>query len=119
MDLPFAVSPDDVLAQPTRAGLFSLLGELKRPAGTAELAERLALHPNGVRVHLERMENAGLIQRSRAPQTRGRPPAERLCRPGPGAGAGDLCTARSTARPRGYGPRHRPRAGAPPRRPRR
>src|ERR1019366_10825877 len=73
MDLPFAVSPDDVLAQPTRAGLFALLGELKRPAGTAELAERLALHPNGVRVHLERMENAGLVQRSRARQARGRP----------------------------------------------
>ena len=73
MDRPYAVSPDDVLAQPTRAGLFALLGELKRPAGTAELAERLALHPNGVRVHLERMENAGLVQRSRARQARGRP----------------------------------------------
>jgi predicted ArsR family transcriptional regulator len=73
MDLPFAVSPGDTLAQPTRAGLFSLLGELKRPAGTVELAERLALHPNGVRVHLERMEDAGLVARSRAPQARGRP----------------------------------------------
>src|ERR1019366_9024336 len=73
MDLPFVVSPDDVLAQPTRASLFSMLGELKRPAGTAELAERLALHPNGVRVHLERMEDAGLVARSRARQARGRP----------------------------------------------
>jgi len=73
MDLPFAISPGDTLAQTTRAGLFSLLGELKRPAGTVELAERLALHPNGVRVHLERMEDAGLVARSRAPQARGRP----------------------------------------------
>ena len=73
MDLPLAVSPDDTLAQPTRAGLFSLLGEFKRPAGTVELAERLGLHPNGVRVHLERMEEAGLVARSRAPQPRGRP----------------------------------------------
>jgi predicted ArsR family transcriptional regulator len=73
MDLPFAVSADDTLAQPTRASLFFMLGELKRPAGTVELAERLALHPNGVRVHLERMEGAGLVARSRAPQARGRP----------------------------------------------
>jgi predicted ArsR family transcriptional regulator len=46
-------SPDDALAQPTRARLFSLLGELRRPAGTDELARRLELHPNGVRLHLE------------------------------------------------------------------
>jgi predicted ArsR family transcriptional regulator len=63
----------DPLAQSTRARLFALLAELKRPAGTAELAERLDLHPNGVRVHLDRLEAAGLIVRSRAPQARGRP----------------------------------------------
>lgn len=68
-----ALSPDDVLAQPTRARLFALLEELKRPAGTVELAERLDLHPNGVRVHLERLGDAGLLERSRAPQARGRP----------------------------------------------
>ena len=45
MDLAFAVSSDDLLAQPTPASLFSMLGELKRPAGTVELADRLALHP--------------------------------------------------------------------------
>jgi predicted ArsR family transcriptional regulator len=73
MDLPLAVDPHDVLAQPTRARLFSLLEELKRPAGTVELAERLALHPNGVRVHLERLADAGLVARTRAPQARGRP----------------------------------------------
>jgi predicted ArsR family transcriptional regulator len=68
---PFA--PDDVLAQPTRARLFALLSDLRRPGGTVELAERLRLHPNGVRVHLERMEDAGLVVRQRAPQVRGRP----------------------------------------------
>jgi predicted ArsR family transcriptional regulator len=73
VDLPFPVSADDVLAQPTRAHLFALLSELKRPAGTAELAERLDLHPNGVRVHLERMRDAGLVERARARQARGRP----------------------------------------------
>jgi predicted ArsR family transcriptional regulator len=63
----------DPLAQPTRARLFALLAELKRPAGTVELAEQLGLHPNGVRVHLDRLEAAGLIVRSRTPQARGRP----------------------------------------------
>jgi DNA-binding transcriptional ArsR family regulator len=65
--------PDDVLAHRTRARLFEVLGELKRPAGTAELSERLHLHPNGVRTHLERMAEAGLVARARASQTRGRP----------------------------------------------
>jgi predicted ArsR family transcriptional regulator len=73
IDLPLATSSEDALAQPTRARLFELLGELGRPAGTVELAERLSLHPNGVRVHLERLERAGLLARARARQTRGRP----------------------------------------------
>jgi predicted ArsR family transcriptional regulator len=73
MDAPFAIAPDDVLAQPTRARLFALLGELGRPAGTVELADRLGLHPNGVRIHLERMERTGLVARARDRQARGRP----------------------------------------------
>jgi predicted ArsR family transcriptional regulator len=64
---------DDVLAQPTRARLFALLGSLGRPAGTQELAAELGLHPSGVRVHLERLEAAGLIARERVPQSLGRP----------------------------------------------
>lgn len=71
MDLP---SPAvRVLAQRTRAQLFSVLAELKRPAGTAELAERLRLHPNGVRLHLDLLESAGLVTRQRVQQPRGRP----------------------------------------------
>jgi predicted ArsR family transcriptional regulator len=73
IDTPATSTADDVLAQPTRARLFAMLTELRRPAGTVELAERLGLHPNGVRVHLERLEAAGFVTRSRAPQTRGRP----------------------------------------------
>jgi predicted ArsR family transcriptional regulator len=73
MDAPLALSPDDVLAQPTRSYLFALLGELKRPVGTVELAQRLGLHPNGVRIHLERLEQAGLVDRTRVRQPRGRP----------------------------------------------
>lgn len=71
MDAP--ARPDDALTQPTRARLFSLLGELRRPTGTEELAERLELHPNGVRIHLERLHDAGLVLRERTRQPRGRP----------------------------------------------
>lgn len=74
MDLPAVADPDDALSQPTRARLFVLLSELKRPAGTAELAERLKLHPNGVRLHLERLADQGLVERARARTPRGRPP---------------------------------------------
>ena len=91
MDAPFAQSPDDVLAQPTRSRLFALLAELKRPAGTVELAERLDLHPNGVRIHLERMEQAGLVERARVRHQRGRPP--------------DAWTIAADARPGGSAPR--------------
>jgi predicted ArsR family transcriptional regulator len=74
IDLPPAGDPDDALSQRTRARLFELLSELKRPAGTAELAERLELHPNGVRLHLDRLEQAGLVARARERGGRGRPP---------------------------------------------
>jgi len=71
MDLPQA--PGDVLAQPTRAQLFALLAELRRPASTDELAEAVGLHPNGVRAHLERLLAAQLVERERTPRGRGRP----------------------------------------------
>src|SRR3954452_21210741 len=71
MDLP--PPPDDELAQPTRAKLFRLLSELRRPVGTEELAAQLELHVNGVRAHLERLREAGLITRERTRQARGRP----------------------------------------------
>jgi predicted ArsR family transcriptional regulator len=71
MDVP---SPAPAtLAQPTRARLFSLLGSLHRPAPTEELAERVGLHPNGVRVHLERLAADGLVTRHRERRARGRP----------------------------------------------
>ncbi len=73
VDPPPLAILDDALSQPTRARVFALLGELKRPAGTAELAERLDLHPNGIRIHLERLERAGLVARTRPRQLRGRP----------------------------------------------
>jgi predicted ArsR family transcriptional regulator len=71
MDLP--IRPGDALAQPTRARLFAMLNELRRPTSTEELAELLALHRNGVRAHLERLRQAGLVTRDRPRQRRGRP----------------------------------------------
>jgi predicted ArsR family transcriptional regulator len=91
IDLFAVASGNDALSQPTRARLFALLAELKRPAGTAELAERVGLHPNGVRIHLERLEQAGLITRAHARPVRGRPP--------------DAWTIAADARPGGEEPR--------------
>ena len=71
MDLP--ARPDDVLAQPTRARIFKLLTELRRPAGTEEMASELQLHRNGVRLHLERLREAGLVARERTRRPVGRP----------------------------------------------
>lgn len=71
MDLPG--KPDAALAQPTRARLFETLVELRRAASTEELASALSLHPNGVRVHLERLQEAGLLSRERVRHGRGRP----------------------------------------------
>ena len=62
-----------MLAQPTRRRLFALLAELGSSTSTDELAERLALHPNGVRTHLRRMQDAGLVIRRRVARPRGRP----------------------------------------------
>ncbi len=72
MDVPEA-HLDEALAQPTRHRLFRLLGDLGQPAPTDELAERIGLHPNGVRVHLDRLAEAGLVDRRRAQRPRGRP----------------------------------------------
>jgi predicted ArsR family transcriptional regulator len=70
MDLP---DHGNLLTQPTRARLFELLGALRRPASTEELAGELGLHVNGVRRQLERMQQGGLLERRRATYGRGRP----------------------------------------------
>lgn len=67
------VPAGDLLAQPTRARLFELLQDLKRQASTEELAGGLGLHVNGVRRQLERMRQAGLVERVKTRQGRGRP----------------------------------------------
>lgn len=71
-----------LLAQPTRARLVALLAERGTPAATDELARDLGLHPNGVRVHLERLAAAGLVERERVRRPRGRPRDEWSLAPG-------------------------------------
>jgi predicted ArsR family transcriptional regulator len=73
MDLP--KRPRNALDQPTRAQLFAELTQLRRPARTDELAERLGLHRNGVRLHLDRLREEGLVVRDDVPLGRGRPRA--------------------------------------------
>lgn len=62
-----------MLAQPTRRRLLILLGELGGSASTDALAVQLGMHPNGVRTHLQRLRDAGLVTHRRVPRPRGRP----------------------------------------------
>lgn len=71
MDLP--PPAEDALAQPTRARIFAFLVEKRAPADTAEIAARFGLHPNGVRLHLERLEGGGFVVRNRQRAGAGRP----------------------------------------------
>lgn len=72
MEIPRPPS-GDVLALPVRLQLVTVLTELLRPATTQELAERIGRHPNTVRLQLERLAEAGLLERRTVMQTRGRP----------------------------------------------
>jgi len=65
--------PGDVLALPARLQLVTVLCELLRPVNTQELAERVGRHPNTVRLQLERLADAGLLERRTVAQNRGRP----------------------------------------------
>lgn len=63
---------DRVLAQPTRARLFRMLAD-DGPAATEDLAATLDRHPNGIRIHLEKLRRAGLVASVRERRGRGRP----------------------------------------------
>ncbi len=73
LDADLDVSGEDEHEQSDGLILLELLAELKRAAKTTELAARLDMHPNGVRIHLERLEQAGLVVRARLRGRRGRP----------------------------------------------
>jgi len=50
------------LGDDTRFAIYQELGQSPGPLSATELAERLALHPNTVRPHLDRMREAGLVE---------------------------------------------------------
>ena len=62
------------LADDTRFRLYRYLGLSGRPVSVRELSQRLSLHPNTLRPHLRRLEEAGLVARElRRGSTVGRP----------------------------------------------
>jgi predicted ArsR family transcriptional regulator len=50
------------LGDDTRFAIYQELAQSPAPRSAAELAERLALHPNTVRPHLDRMKETGLVE---------------------------------------------------------
>ncbi len=52
------------LADDSRHAILTELGRSDRPLSTVELAGRLDLHPNTVRLHLERLRDVGLVSAS-------------------------------------------------------
>ena len=50
------------LGDDTRFAIYQELGRSPAPLSATELADRLALHPNTVRPHLDRMREAGLVE---------------------------------------------------------
>lgn len=50
------------LGDNTRYAIYLELARAPQPLATAEIAETLALHPNTVRPHLERMREVGLLE---------------------------------------------------------
>jgi predicted ArsR family transcriptional regulator len=62
------------LADDTRYRLYRYVGLAGRPVSVREMSRRLSLHPNTLRPHLRRLEEAGLVSREvRKSATVGRP----------------------------------------------
>jgi len=60
---------------PTEARLVALIRAAAAPLDTATIAERLGLHPNGVRVQLQRLAHRGVLVHEEARGEVGRPRA--------------------------------------------
>lgn len=59
---------------PTRARVLGTLQDLRVPATVADVADRLEIHPNTARFHLDALVTAGLVERAREQRNRpGRP----------------------------------------------
>jgi predicted ArsR family transcriptional regulator len=69
-----ALEVHKALADDTRYRLYRYVGLAGRPVSVREMSRRLTLHPNTLRPHLRRLEEAGLISREiRKTATVGRP----------------------------------------------
>jgi predicted ArsR family transcriptional regulator len=70
-----SIAVHKALADDTRFRLFRYLGLSGRPVSVRELSTRLSLHPNTLRPHLRRLEEAGLVRREtrKGASTVGRP----------------------------------------------
>src|SRR5947208_16424279 len=69
-----ALEVHKALADDTRYRLYRYIGLAARPVSVREMSRRLALHPNTLRPHLRRLEEAGLVSRElRKAATVGRP----------------------------------------------
>jgi len=74
MTEPAPIEVHKALADDTRYRLYRHLRLSGRPVAVRELAARLSLHPNTVRPHLRRLEEAGLVtSEARRGATVGRP----------------------------------------------
>src|SRR5690606_35147960 len=82
MDQHAAHDSGDPLTQPVRARAFACLTDLRRPATIEEIAGHLGLHHSGVRTHLARLEEDGLVERRTIRAGRGRPHYEWTVAPG-------------------------------------
>lgn len=61
--------------QGRRALILTMLRELRTPVGISDIADRLGLHPNTVRFHLNALISAGRVERALGdPAGPGRPP---------------------------------------------
>jgi predicted ArsR family transcriptional regulator len=58
-----ALDVHKALADDTRFRLYRYIGLAGRPVSVREMSRRLSLHPNTLRPHLRRLEEAGLISR--------------------------------------------------------
>jgi predicted ArsR family transcriptional regulator len=58
-----AIDVHKALADDTRYRLYRYIGLAGRPVSVREMSRRLSLHPNTLRPHLRRLEEAGLVSR--------------------------------------------------------
>jgi predicted ArsR family transcriptional regulator len=58
-----ALEVHKALADDTRFRLYRYIGLAARPVSVREMSRRLSLHPNTLRPHLRRLEEAGLVSR--------------------------------------------------------